>query len=171
MNFFRKNFIIVAVILIGVAILAFISRYYIWDEEDGFSQEIQVAEVPFTPEGELTIYQGETPIKRLEIEFAENEPERELGLMYRSSMEENRGMLFVFPNEEPRYFYMKNTQIPLDIIYINADKQIVSIIENTTPYDETSLPSQKAAQYVLEVNAGMANKWGIKIGDTIQFQK
>jgi len=70
-----------------------------------------------------------------------------------------------------RSFYMKNTYISLDIIYLDKDNVIVSIQENTKPLDETSLPSNFPAQYVLEINGGLSQKWSIGIGDKIVFTK
>jgi uncharacterized membrane protein (UPF0127 family) len=64
---------------------------------------------------------------------------------------------------------MKNTKIPLDIIYINADKKIVSIQKNAKPFDETSLPSEAPAKYVLEINAGLSDKWNLESGDNMDY--
>ena len=84
-------------------------------------------------------------------------------------MEDNQGMLFVFPTMRQRFFYMKNTQIPLDLIFLNNDNFIVSFQENAKPLDESSLPSQVPAQYVLEINAGLAEKWLLEIGDRMEY--
>ncbi|MGE5943434.1 MAG: DUF192 domain-containing protein [Flavobacteriales bacterium] len=90
--------------------------------------------------------------------------------MYRSSMETNQGMLFVFDDVTERHFYMKNTQIPLDIIYIGANKKIVSFQKNAKPFDESSLPSNIPAKYVLEINAGLVDTWSLKEGDSISYK-
>ena len=84
-------------------------------------------------------------------------------------MNPNEGMLFIFKDEQPRSFYMKNTLIPLDIIYLNKDKAVVSIQKNAKPLDESSLPSEQPAMYVLEVNAGLSELWKISNGDYIEF--
>lgn len=127
-------------------------------------------EIAFTKDAELQLYKKDsTLVTTLDIEIADNDYKRETGLMYRTTMKDNQGMLFVFEVEEPRYFYMKNTQIALDIIYINAAKHIVSFAKNTVPLDETSLPSNAPAQYVLEVNAGLADQWGLEVGDSVVF--
>ena len=104
------------------------------------------------------------------IEIAKTQEEREKGLMYRSHLEENKGMLFIFQDEEIYPFWMKNTLIPLDIIWINKDLEIVEIKNNFQPCEEDSCPSYKPKQkafYVLEINAGLAEKYGFKEGDKI----
>jgi len=78
-------------------------------------------------------------------------------------------MLFVFKDLRQRSFYMKNTEIPLDIIYLNSEKEIVSIQKNAKPFDETSLPSETVSQYVLEVNAGLSEKWNLEKNDKIEY--
>ena len=133
---------------------------------------VQPTKVAFKQEGTLTIKANDGSFtKELAIEIADNSYERQTGLMYRKNMQNNRGMLFIFNNEKPRSFYMKNTYIPLDIIYISANKTIVSIAKNTNPLDETSIPSTGPAMYVLEINAGLSKQWGLKAGDTISFKK
>jgi uncharacterized protein len=124
----------------------------------------------FRKDGRLNILKvnNSKPIS-LDIEIADNDDERMQGLMYRQSLAENAGMLFIFNDEEPRAFWMKNTLIPLDIIYINSRKEIVSIQKYTQPGSTYSIPSEKPAIYVLEVNAGFADKNGIKPGDKISF--
>ena len=76
-------------------------------------------------------------------------------------------MLFIFDDEKERYFYMKNTKIPLDIIYINSNKTIVSFQKSAKPFDESSLPSNAPAQYVLEINAGLVDALGLVWYDKI----
>lgn len=110
-------------------------------------------------------------IKQIEIEVAETEERRRLGLMFRQSMEENQGMLFIFPNEELQSFWMKNTVISLDIIYINSKKQIVKIHKKAVPFDERGLPSGMPSKFVIEVNGGFCEKFGIKEGDYIDYRR
>lgn len=135
------------------------------------ASKIKQTEVSFKKEGELSIFntKNDSLKVKLDIEIADTDYDVQTGLMYRNTMKANRGMLFIFEEERERYFYMKNTRIPLDIIYINANKTIVSFQENAVPFDETSLPSEKPAKYVLEVNAGLVNELGLKIGDSINF--
>ncbi len=127
--------------------------------------------VSFKKEGTLHLKKAETAevIKTLTIEVADDDYSIQTGLMYRTSLETNQGMLFIFPDEQMRNFYMKNTKIPLDIIYINKANRIVSIQKQAQPMDLTSLPSEAPATYVLEINGGLSDTWGIQIGDRIDF--
>ncbi|MFB9055847.1 DUF192 domain-containing protein [Mariniflexile ostreae] len=149
--------------------LGFLSLAHISCKED--KKNITQTEVIFKKEGELQIYKTVTDsvIVALDIELAKTDYEIQTGLMYRDAMDTHQGMLFLFDNEIERYFFMKNTRIPLDIIYINADKKIVSFQKNATPFDERSLPSNAPAKYVLEINAGLVDAWAIAVGDRIEF--
>ena len=130
---------------------------------------IKQTEVNFKKEGELTIFKADSTKVTLDIEIADSEYETQTGLMYRNSMETKQGMLFIFDDVAPRSFYMKNTQIPLDLIFIDGNNKIVSFQKNAKPFDEASLPSNVPAKYVLEINADLVNKWGILVNDSISF--
>lgn len=153
-------------ILIGLGVLIGSCK------ESAFTSDTKL-NVPFKKEGTVTIFKSGTDslIKRLDVEFAETEYETQTGLMYRDQMKTNEGMLFIFANEQPRYFYMKNTRMALDIIYVSTNKKIVSITKNAKPFDETSLPSIEPARYVLEINGGLAEQWQLKPDDYIEFTK
>jgi len=139
-------------------------------EED--KKVIKQTEIAFKKEGELTIFKAIDSTKiKLEIEIADTDFDIQTGLMYRNSMQPNRGMLFIFNDTKERFFYMKNTKIPLDLIYINDKKSIVSFQKNAKPFDETSLPSKAPSKYVLEVNAGLVDNWGISVGDSISYNE
>ena len=110
----------------------------------------------FKKEGELSLYRTpDSLIKTLDLEIADNDYETQTGLMYRDSMKANQGMLFIFEDSRPRYFYMKNTHIPLDLIYIDENRKIVSTQLNAKPLDETTLPSNANA-----VSSGALNTMG-----------
>jgi len=134
-------------------------------------KELKPVEVSFKKEGELTLYKStsDSILTQLDIEIADTDYDVQTGLMYRNSMKDNRGMLFVFPTMRERFFYMKNTRIPLDLIYLDDKKNIVSFQENAQPFNEAQLPSRVPAQYVLEVNAGLAEKWLLEIGDHMEY--
>lgn len=125
----------------------------------------------FKKEGELTFIDGESgnEIVTIDIEKAETAEEQEIGLMYRRSMEESQGMLFIGKEEEEKGFWMKNTYIALDIIYVNAAREIVSIGKYAKPHSTESIRSGAPAQYVVEVVAGFCDKYGIGVGDKISF--
>lgn len=104
------------------------------------------------------------------VEVALDGPHWQQGLMWRTSMDDDKGMLFVFPQRRQLSFWMKNTYLPLDIIYIDTDGTVVSIADNAKPLDPTSLPSEGHAQAVLEVNAGLAAELDIQPGDRLVHQ-
>jgi len=82
-------------------------------------------------------------------------------------MEADQGMLFIFENEEPRGFYMKNTHIPLDLIFLDAQNKIVSITKDAKPESLETIPSNVPAQYVLEINGGLSDQWNLAVGDSL----
>lgn len=134
---------------------------------------IKTEPVAFKKEGELTVFRAETDsiLGQVNIEIADNEYETETGLMYREEMDDDQGMLFVFPDQAMHSFYMKNTEFPLDIIFIKSDMSVASFQENAQPLSETSLSSKVPVQYVLEVNAGLVKKWSLQIGDKVEYRK
>lgn len=101
------------------------------------------------------------------VEVADSDRERALGLMCRRAMAPDRGMLFVFPEAGPQAFWMRNTLIPLDIIYISADGKVVSITRNARPLSDAPLPSAGPAKYVLELAGGRAAEIGLLPGDRV----
>ncbi len=103
---------------------------------------------------------------RVTAQVADDNEERTKGLMFVKAMPQDRGMLFVWPEAQERSFWMRNTYIPLDLIYINGGR-VVSVIENASPHDETGLPSGQPADMVLEVNAGWVKTHGIAVGDAV----
>jgi len=126
----------------------------------------------FVKQGELSFNDSNSNfITRIEIEIADTDDKRTTGLMFRDRMDETQGMLFIFPEESEQAFWMKNTILPLDIIFVNSKMDIVKIQKNAEPYSEKSLPSIKPAQYVVEVNAGYCDKFGVKDGDKIVWRR
>ena len=115
----------------------------------------------------LVIHAGGSAYK-FEVEIVATPADRERGLMFRKSMASNAGMLFIYPDESPVSFWMKNTLIPLDMLFLKADGSIAHIAHNAVPLDETSIDSGAPVKAVLEVNGGTANALGIKEGDRIE---
>lgn len=157
------------IVKIGIATLALIVVFFfILNNCDDENSEMHYYK--FKKEGELTFVDstGKTIIK-IDIEIADNDYERQLGLMNRQSMEEMQGMLFIFPQERYQSFWMLNTLFSLDILFINSKKEIVTIHKNTTPLSEQSYPSSEPAIYVLEVNAGFCERHNVHLGDKIYW--
>lgn len=128
-------------------------------------------EVMFTKEGSVAILDslGKERVK-IDAEFADTEYDRQRGLMFRKTMQEGQGMLFIFPVEEMQSFWMRNTYIPLDILFIDADKKIVTIHKNTKTLSDQSYPSTAPSKYVLEVVSGFCVKHGVEIGDVVGWE-
>ena len=109
--------------------------------------------------------------QRFEVEVADDEPERSRGLMFRDELAPGHGMIFVHDIEEPQAYWMKNTKIPLDILYFDSQRKFVSMQEGVPPCSLGDrcppFPSEGPAQYVLELNAGVASKLGLKPGDAL----
>lgn len=124
----------------------------------------------FKKEGSLTFYKADGQlVKQIDIEVAATEAEKAQGLMNRSWMEETQGMIFLFDKEQRQSFWMRNTIIPLDIMFVAADNRIVNIAKNTQPFSDKPIPSTGPAQYVVEVVAGFSDKYGLASGDSISF--
>lgn len=152
----KKLIVIIALILLTVVLLLVYNNYY-----DGFNKE-----------GELIfLMEKGKKEKQISIEIAETKQERNQGLMNRKKLDKNNGMLFIYNTSYKRFFWMKNTYIPLDIIYVDNTYHVVSIQENTEPLLEKKYPSYKKAMYVVEVNAGFCNMHNIKVGDSISYKR
>jgi uncharacterized protein len=106
--------------------------------------------------------------KQFTLEVADREETRQFGLMRRDSMPADHGMLFVFNREAPLGFWMKNTRIPLDIIYLDGKGRVVSV-KQMKPHDLNNTPSDGPAQYAIELNKGQAEAAGVKAGMTLKL--
>jgi uncharacterized membrane protein (UPF0127 family) len=113
----------------------------------------------------ITINSQKGPVP-LEVELARTETERNTGLMYRTELEDGKGMLFIFERDEVLSFWMKNTFIPLSIAYISYDGTIIDI-RNMYPLDISSVHSSRSVRYALEVPQGWFAKAGINAGDKV----
>lgn len=161
--------IILAIIVVGIG-----AYYGVSLSKKGTNADIeqsQALDIAFNKQGNLYFIDSEKndTISVIDIEIADTEQKRAQGLMYRKSIPENAGMLFILDEEEMQSFWMKNTYISLDMLFVNANKEIVTICPNTTPLKEWSYASTKPALYVVEVNAGYCAKKGITEGDKINF--
>lgn len=103
------------------------------------------------------------------VEIADDEAERERGLMYRTEMAADAGMIFLYPTPQPVYVWMKNTVLSLDMFFIQPDGTISHIARDAVPYSETVIPSNGKVVAFLELNAGAAKRLGIEVGDVVRF--
>jgi uncharacterized membrane protein (UPF0127 family) len=103
------------------------------------------------------------------VEVADTPAKREMGLQYRRELALDRGMIFLFPREEPQSFWMKNTPIPLDMIFISAEQRIVGIVENAAPFSLEARSVSDGSKYVLEINGGLSRRYGFAAGDRVRF--
>ncbi len=170
----NKQGIIIAAILL-LALSLYILKPIFFDSKKSVPKQADKSitmEPQFSKEGILVFQNAEKDtLKLVDIEIAENDQRRTQGMMYRSSMPYDRAMLFIMEYERPQSFWMRNTKMSLDIIYINGNKEIVTIYPHTQPYSVSPIPSFKKAKYVVETAAGFCDKYGIKEGDFIEFAR
>ena len=164
MKFNRK--IIFGVIAVLVVLVAFLIYQFYF-------------EVPNKEIEKAVFHNDNQKVSEIFVEIADDNGERTRGLMHRESLAENRGMLFIFPDEALRSFWMKNTLIPLDMIFLDGKKNIVSITKNAVPCcasgcacKNSSCPlysSKGKSRYVIEVNAGFCEKYSINENTKVEF--
>lgn len=130
----------------------------------------------FVREGTLTFLTGgntasPTDSVRIEIEIADDPGSRSVGMMYRKSMRDDRGMLFIFEETKIQSFWMLNTPLSLDMIFVSPDSTINTIHERTIPHSRESHSSTAPSKYVIEVVAGFCDKHGIQVGDKVSWRR
>lgn len=166
----NTRFVVAAGLVVAIAV----GGWYLYHRSGNMtrSREPASAGPAFTRQGRLTFRDPKgTERLTIDIEIAEDEYKREIGLMDRASIGELEGMLFVFPVERDLSFWMKNTIIPLDMIFVNNRNLIVTIQHNARPFSEESYSSTAPCLYVIEVNAGFADRHGINVGDSISWSR
>jgi uncharacterized membrane protein (UPF0127 family) len=133
----------------------------------GAGASLQVGEVLAAPKLEAVEIVTGRGRARFQVEIAATIAEQKRGLMFRKSLAPDRGMLFTYKRPQPAAYWMKNTLIPLDILYIQADGRVLSIARNARPHDETPLPSGGLVLGVLEIAGGRAAQLDILPGDRV----
>jgi uncharacterized membrane protein (UPF0127 family) len=108
--------------------------------------------------------------RAIRVEIADTPAKRELGLQYRRELGDDQGMLFLFPAESVQTFWMKNTPISLDMIFIGRDRKIVGIVHRAVPYSTATLSVGVPSQFVLEIRGGLASAKGIEVGNSVRFE-
>ncbi|HTX43836.1 MAG TPA: DUF192 domain-containing protein, partial [Methanocella sp.] len=150
----KASSIVVVAVLVILALAAayYLSAYVIGDEGD----RVEFVNANGTV---TTIY----------VEVADTPQAQQRGLMERASLDEHNGMLFVFSVDGPESFWMENTPLPLDMIFVNHELAIVDINHNATPYSRDVFTSKESCRYVVEVNGGFCDKYGIGVGDRMRI--
>jgi len=126
-------------------------------------------EVVFQKDATLVITTATGDQHSFDIEIADTEVKRVKGLMNRYKMDTNQGMFFIFDREDVQSFWMKNTYLSLDMLFISADYRIVDIYENAFPLSESLITSEARAKYVLELLGGTVKKNSVNIGDVVEI--
>lgn len=170
MNTKKNKKTLLVLITLGVMIIASMVFFAQRNNGEVINDEESI-DIPFQKQGKLAFLSSTTgdTLTAIDIEVADNDQKRARGLMFRKGLPENAGMLFVHTTEDIQSFWMKNTYIALDMIFVNSQKEIVTIQANTTPLREWSYASTQPALYVVEVNAGFCNRHKISEGDKIEF--
>lgn len=164
--------IVSLILLIGLGLIVF-QPFQNSDTGTTSSSDVNY-QIKFQKEGKLAFINADgnqDTLTTIDVEIANNEYEIKTGLKHRDSLPSNSGMLFIFPNERSRSFWMDKTKISLDIIFVNAQKTILTIQRNTQPYSQEGIPSNGKAKYVIEVPAGYCHENNIEVGDRIRFKK
>ena len=130
---------------------------------------VDVARVPVAA-GPVVVLHPPGREVTIRVEIARTDEERTRGLMYREHMDADAGMIFLFPAAEPLSFWMKNTYIPLDMIFIGADQRVVGVVENAEPRTLTSRKVEGRSRFVLEVNGGLTAQIGLRPGSPVEFR-
>lgn len=127
--------------------------------------------IPFREDGTLSFHQDDRTVLEIAIEIADTDSSRMRGLMQRQGLPERSGMLFVFPREEMQSFWMANTPLSLDLLFLDAQGRIVSITKYARPLSTDPVLSRLPAQYVVEMEAGFVDSWGIVEGDSASWRR
>lgn len=126
----------------------------------------------FQKEGRLAFLQpnGDT-LRAIDIEIADTNEERQRGLMHRRSLGYNRGMLFIFDEVDDGGMWMRNTPLPLDIVFVAPDSQVINIARRTTPFSDESIEPAAPRKFVVEVRAGFANRFGLSDSTRVRWTR
>ncbi len=144
--------VIATLIILALAAAYYLSLYAMGDE----GNRVEFADSNGTV---TTVY----------VEVADTPQSLQRGLMYRTSLDEYKGMLFIFSSDAPQSFWMKNTPLPLDMVFVNSQMAIVDINHNATPYSLDVFTSKESCRYVVEVNGGFCEEHGIGVGDQMRI--
>lgn len=161
----KKSTVQFAVIGVAVTAVLVVAAFLLWPEP--------VADhLAFKKEGTLTFLNSSgDDLRTIDVEIADDSLSRKVGMMYRRDMAYSQGMLFVFEEVKLQSFWMHNTYLSLDLMYVDRDSAIVTIHTDAKPLSNAPLYSTKEAQFVVEVKAGFVERYGIKEGDRISVTR
>ncbi|MDT7857252.1 DUF192 domain-containing protein [Rubrivirga sp. S365] len=138
-------------------------------EDEPTAPPVARPSIPFEVEGRLSFVRGADTLRTIDVEIADTDSTRQRGLMERTEIPPETGMLFVFPGAQQQAFYMANTPRSLDIQFYGPDSTLLNIAHGTTPYSTDNVLSDGAAQFVVEVPAGYSRRLGLVEGDRITW--
>jgi uncharacterized membrane protein (UPF0127 family) len=168
----KKPFAKIVSGIIIIAFLLFLVFFNLPKKNKSEKNNVIKSTIKFQKDGELTFQSANGQyLSKIDIEIADDDEKRTKGLMDRLSMEKNQGMLFLFPYESIQSFWMKNTVISLDLLFVNRNSEIVTIHKNAIPFDTSHYPSTKPASQVVEVVAGYTDLYNINVGDKIVWRR
>ncbi|MEX0821508.1 MAG: DUF192 domain-containing protein [Rhodothermales bacterium] len=127
--------------------------------------------ISFRDDGDLSFLRGDAEVVTIDIEIAETDSARQRGLMQRTSLPDRSGMFFIFDRQERQSFWMSNTPIALDLLFVNEDSQIVDVDRYARPFSTDPIPSDAPARYVIEVPAGFADTYGLVEGERVTWTR
>ena len=156
----------VVALCLTVALVAVLSAPDVYAQRLRPHEPLDPAKAQSLPTSPLVIQSGEA-VHHFTVELAATDTQRTIGLMHRNYLAPDRGMLFDFQTEQPEQFWMRNTFIPLDMVFIRASGRIIFIVQNTTPHSDKPVGPSQPVQAVLELPGGTAERLGLKAGDTV----
>lgn len=160
-------FSLIAIIFLVICLVLGISpKEFLTGKSSDFDKDI--AQAPYI--GGVVMIQTKEGDHGFNVEIAKDLSSHSKGLMFRKEMPQNSGMLFIFDEPQELQFWMKNTYISLDILFIDEEDKIIHIASDTTPLSESYISSTKSVIKVLEINAGLAQKLDINVGDKVIYQ-
>ncbi len=163
----RSLLLVLPLLMLAAACGDTASRSETTDAETDTSEET----IPFRIDGALDFLRQGERLLTLDIEIAEGDSATQRGMMQRTGFPDRSGMLFLLDTLRVRNFWMGNTPLSMDLLFINADSQIVSFTKYATPFSDDLIPSKAPAQYVLEVPAGFVDSHGIVEGDRVRWHR
>lgn len=167
----RRRPNVFAILVLAAFALALVFVVLTFWETGGSRSELDRL-TAFKKNGVLTfIGSGGDKLRTIDVEIADSESRRQVGLMYRKPLEDSQGMLFIFPVQGALSFWMHNTPISIDMVFADSTGEIVTIHRNARPFDQTQYRATSPAMYVVEVAAGFTDRYRVLVGDSIRWER